>query len=130
MILIKREQNANGSYSNQTSSALIDGYYILPEELMPPHFPFFTIDSVDGDTITAVTDGEYPAVPAEDRRKQAYETEPIIEYNGGLITVDEARNICLEYYFESTERAVEIVDELTAKITDAKEQIRGRDYGV
>ena len=127
MRIVKREQNENGSYSNQTASVCRDGWYILPDELVPEHFPFFDIVSVDGDTITEVTDGEFPAVPAEERRKAAYETEPIIEYDGGLITVDEAREICLEYWFENTERANEIVLELTDKITAAKNAIRERE---
>lgn len=131
MILVKYEQNANGAHENQTSSVKLDGWLVMPDDLVTPHFPFFTIEEVDEDgVITAITDGEFPPVPAEDIRRYAYEHDAVIEYEGKLITVDEARNICLEYFFESTERAQDIVDELTQKITDAKEQIRGRDYGV
>lgn len=61
--------------------------------------------------------------PAE-KREYAYETEPIIEYGDGIITVDDARKICDEYAYEDTDRARSIVAELTAKITAAKQAIR------
>lgn len=129
MLIVKIDPNENGSHNNQTATECFDGWAILPSELIPEHFPFFTIDEIDGDTIKAVTDGEYPAVEIspEQRREIAYETEPIIEYNGAMITVDAARNVCMEYDYEDTDRARLIVTELIAKITEAKETIRERE---
>ena len=126
MILVEKTPKANGGYGNMEASTFREGYYILPDELKPEHFPFFTINAVESDVITSVTDGEYPAVSAEITRRKAYESEPIVEYGGNLITVDEARNICMEYEFETTDRAIGIVSELMAKITAAKEAIRAR----
>ena len=60
----------------------------------------------------------------EQRRSNAYQTRPMIEFGNGIITVDEARNICEEYVYEDTERAQAIITELRAKITAAKQAIR------
>ena len=58
------------------------------------------------------------------RRQNAYQNKPIIEFGNEIITVDEARNLCNEYIYDGTERATEIITELSAKIANAKQQIR------
>ena len=126
MILVKEIAKENGSHENQTCDHTLEGYLVLPDELKPEHFPFFSITSYEGNTITAVEDGVFPAVSAEINRRNAYENDRVIDYGGDLITVDEARNICMEYEFETTDRAMGIVSELMAKITAAKEAIRAR----
>ena len=60
----------------------------------------------------------------EEQRKYAYETRKSIEYNKNMLTVDEAITICLKYLFEETDKAKEIIAELSQKITEAKEAIR------
>lgn len=64
-----------------------------------------------------------PLTPSQ-KREQAYGTEAIIEYNGQLITVNEAERQAQYYLFEDTETAKAIVAELTVKITEAKSKIR------
>ena len=129
MIIVKIEPNENGSHNNQTASFCPDGYAILPDYLIPEHFPFFTIDKIEEGIITELTDGTFPPVEIspEQRREKAYETESIIEYNNEMITVDAARAICMEYAYENTDRAKQIVAELIEKITEAKETIRRRE---
>lgn len=58
------------------------------------------------------------------RRQNAYATRPMIEFGNDIITVDEARNICGEYMYDGTEKAAQIIAELSAKIAAAKEAIR------
>lgn len=58
------------------------------------------------------------------RRQNAYATRPMIEFGNEIITVDEARSICNEYMYDGTERAKEIITELSVKIAEAKEAIR------
>ena len=127
MLIVKIEASENGSHKNQTATFCPEGYAILPEYLVPEHFPFFTIDSIEEGIITAVTDGIFPGVPAEERRRRAYETEQIISYGDTMLTVDAAREICSEYMCEDTDRARQIVSELTEKITVAKAAIRERE---
>ena len=57
--------------------------------------------------------------PAE-LRQQAYETEPIIEWQGELITVDAANDLWLKYSAEGSDVAAT----LSALIVDAKAKIR------
>lgn len=68
------------------------------------------------------------AVPDErtaaEKRKYAYETEALIDNDGEMITIDAARNICLEYMFDGTERSSEIINNLSNLIAVAKADIR------
>ena len=57
--------------------------------------------------------------PAE-QRKQAYETEPIINWGGQLITVDEANKLWTDYAAEDSAKA----ELLTGLIKEAKAAIR------
>ena len=53
-------------------------------------------------------------------REQAYELEKCVEWNGSMITVDEANNMFLEYEAEGNKKA----EELTRLIAAAKSKIR------
>ena len=63
-----------------------------------------------------------PFTPAE-LREQAYETEKCIEWDGDMLTVDEANQMYLRYDAEGyTTKA----NELTTLISQAKAEIRAR----
>ena len=72
------------------------------------------------------TDGvhwEYIPFTAAELREQAYETEKCIEWDGDMLTVDEANKMFLRYDAEGfTEKSAE----LTALISQAKAEIRAR----
>ena len=53
-------------------------------------------------------------------REQAYELEKCVEWNGSMITVDEANNMFLEYEAEGNKKA----EELIRLIAAAKSKIR------
>lgn len=55
-------------------------------------------------------------------REKAYETEKCIEWDGDMLTVDEANNMFLKYDAEGNEKS----DELTVLIAAAKAEIRKR----
>ena len=57
--------------------------------------------------------------PAE-LREQAYETEPLIEWQGELLTVDAANDLWLKYSAEGSE----VADTLSTLIAAAKAHIR------
>lgn len=65
---------------------------------------------------------EYIPFTPEELREQAYETEKLIEWDGVMLTVDEANDIFLKYDAEGNTKA----DELTALIAAAKAGIRER----
>lgn len=60
-----------------------------------------------------------PLTP-EQLREQAYETEPCIEWQGEMITVDQANDLWLKYSAEGSE----IANELSELIVEAKTKIR------
>ena len=62
-----------------------------------------------------------PFTPMELREK-AYETEKCIEWDGNIMTVDEANDMFLKYNAEGNAKA----DELTALIAASKAEIRER----
>lgn len=64
----------------------------------------------------------YPTSP--EKREHAYETEAIISWQGSQLTVDAANKLWSAYTAEGN---VEVAQELTALISDAKQQIR-HDY--
>ncbi|NDV45519.1 hypothetical protein D0T49_00430 [Paludibacter sp. 221] len=61
-----------------------------------------------------------------DQRQAAYATQPIIDWQGEMITVDEANKLFLDY---SAEGKAEIITELQGLIREAKEAIRGQYKG-
>ena len=65
---------------------------------------------------------EYIPFTPKELREQAYETEKCIEWDGTMMTIDEANDIFLKYYAEGNSKS----DELTTLIAAAKEVIRER----
>lgn len=113
------------TYFMPTSEQYAEFSYYPVDDTPRPEGMFYsyTWEMVDGKVTRVWHEEPDTRTPAE-KRGYAYETEPIIEYGDGIITVDEARNICDEYAYEDTDRAKEIVAELVAKITAAKQAIR------
>lgn len=65
---------------------------------------------------------KYIPFTPEELREQAYETEKLIEWDGTMLTVDEANDMFLKYDAEGNSKA----DELTALISAEKAKIRKR----
>lgn len=65
---------------------------------------------------------EYIPFTTAELREQAYETEKLIEWDGDMLTVDEANKIFLQYDAEGNEKA----NELTTLISQVKAEIRAR----
>ena len=63
---------------------------------------------------------EYIPYTPKELREHVYETEKIISYEGGMLTVDEANRKWQEYQAESNRKA----NELTRLIANAKATIR------
>lgn len=65
-----------------------------------------------------------PLVPytAKEEREIAYETLPLISFDGKTMTVDEAATMFWHYYPDSSRES--IVEELKEKISEAKDHIR------
>lgn len=64
----------------------------------------------------------FPDLTPLQQRKLAYETEPIINWEGQFITVDEANKLWTDYAAEDSAKA----ELLTGLIKEAKTAIRGR----
>ena len=52
---------------------------------------------------------EYISFTPMELREQAYELEKCVEWNGSMITVDEANNMFLEYEAEGNKKAEELI---------------------
>ena len=63
----------------------------------------------------------YPPIPNSEIREHEYETRKCIEWNGEMLTIDEANKMYWEYMIENR---TDITDELQAKIIAAKQAIR------
>lgn len=122
----------NGAHDNQEIMGVApetfpipDGWAIIPEDMETPGFPFgeITVDDSTPPVVTSWTPGEMPEpetlTPAQ-QRENAYNTEAIIEWDGGMITVTEAAQLWQYYAAEGNEKA----DMLTALIAQAKAEIR------
>lgn len=125
----------NGNHGNPTTEAIGD-CYILPDELIDGYistlgFALLTIAD-DGVTVTAVAENKtalddyllnHPAPPMREQRENAYNTDPVIEWQGRSITVTEAAALW-QYY--SAEGDAETAESLTALIVAAKAEIRAK----
>ena len=130
MRLIEVQALENGAHRNQTSSTVVpvpEGWAVIPDDMVCESFPFGEVKAkkVKGVmTVTSWTPGTLPepeAAPTPvELRQQAYETEPIIEWQGELITVDAANDLWLKYSAEGSDVAAE----LSALIVGAKAKIR------
>lgn len=125
----------NGSYGNPQSNGR-EGMYELPDELLGAYIETmgFAELTVEDGVVKAVAvnqaaydayQAEHPApeppTPAE-QREEAYNTEEIIDWDGGKITVTAAAQLWEYYAAEGSEKA----ETLTHLIAEAKADIRER----
>ena len=129
MKIVEIKALENGAHRNQTGNFthVPEGYARIPDDMaIPDTFPFVEIETAEIDgvmTVTKMTTGIVPEpeqpTPAE-LREQAYETEPLIEWQGELLTVDAANDLWLKYSAEGSE----VADTLSTLIAAAKAHIR------
>ena len=129
MRIIEIKTLNNGSHNNQTYHGVVpEGWAIIPKNFNTPNFPFGEIEVEKIDNVLTVTKwiaGEIPApiepvlTPTEQREK-AYQTLQIIEWQGSLITVDQANKIYYNYFVENNPKA----DDIQILIIAAKSDIR------
>lgn len=107
---------------------------ILPEELLQTYLEnkgFVKLKVSDGTIVEIEKNVEaYDAymeanpemvVPASELRRIAYETEPIVEWEGNMITVDQAEDLFGKYFAEGRE---DVYETLRRVIAEAKTTIR------
>lgn len=117
----------NGAHRNQTfHGVLLDGWAIIPDDMETPNFPFGEVDVAEVDGVMTVakwTAGQHPEAvkptPTE-QRENAYNTDPVIEWGGEMLTVTQAATMWQYYAAEGSEKA----SELQALIATAKQTIR------
>ncbi len=117
-----------GHRSQGYHGEVLSGYALIPAEMETPNFPFGEVEvsEVDGImTVTKWTPGEMPEpevvtpTPTQQREK-AYDTQPIVEWEGEQMTVTQAAQKWQYYAAEGSTKA----DELQALIAAAKQTIR------
>ena len=125
-MFIKTTANENGSYDNQTGGGFPgEGWAVVPDDMtIPDSFPFVNITVADG-VVSEMTAGVVPTPPeptASEKREYAYNNEPIVEWDGKMLTVTQAA-LKWEYY---AAEGSSVADELTVLIAAAKAEIRAR----
>lgn len=127
MRMLEVKAQDNGAHNNQTFHGILpDGWAVIPADMETPNFPFGDVEVAEVDrvmTVTKWTAEEIPEpverTPAE-KREEAYNTQPLIEWEGGLLTVTQAATKWQYYAAEGSENA----DELKTLIAAAKQTIR------
>ncbi len=113
MTIISIEKLAPGWHMAQSQShrteVWLDGYIEVPEALSDLAFSTggYCDLVIENGVLTDIIPMPRPAptlTPAE-QRKQAYETEPLIEWDGDTITVDAANQLWLGYAAEESPKA-------------------------
>lgn len=105
---------------------IMEGYALIPADMETPNFPYGEVEASEVDgvmTVTKWTPGEVPtlATPTPtQQREEAYNTTPIIEWEGQMLTVTQAATKWYYYAAEGNAKA----DELQALIATAKQTIR------
>lgn len=128
MRIIEISAQDNRAHRNQTGTffTVPDGWAIIPDDMVCENFPFGEIEVKEIDGIMTVIKwipGEIPAEPTlspSELREQAYSTEPIINWEDDLLTVDEANDLFNKYFAEASEKA----NQLQLLIIEAKTSIR------
>ena len=117
----------NGAHDNQDYyGVLLDGWAVVPDDMDTPNFPFGEVEVAEVDgvmTVTKWTAGELPEPEMPDpaqQREEAYNTQPIIEWEGGLLTVTQAAQKWQYYAAEGNPKA----DVLQTLIATVKQTIR------
>lgn len=131
MYYINLIPNKSGNYGNPNS---YKQGYILPDSLLGDYLEakgFVNIEVRD-DTVVSLTINqvaydaymsehpEYAPTPSE-QRKHIYETEPLISWQGEILTIDEAEELFGHYFAEGKQETYETLQNL---IAPAKAAIR------
>lgn len=127
MKIIKIEAFDSGAHDNQswTQMQIPNGWAIIPDDInIPETFPFVNIE-VQDNVVISMTEGVVPEpedtrTPAQ-KREEAYNTLACISWRDEEITVTKA---ALQWQYYTAEGNVEIAQQLTALIAEAKAQIR------
>lgn len=135
---ISIEADIKGQHAYQRSNVRIAppaGWCIVPEGMLPlENFPYGEIETEIIDEVTYLTKWMPLPIPevvpptptAEELRKNAYETEEIINWPEGtdtMITVDQANLLYLDYFAEGNQ---DVCTKLQTLIATAKNDIRNR----
>lgn len=85
-------------------------------------YPFYDFVTDEHENLIDVVETEKPIEPvvSAQQREQEYRSNPLIEWQGENITVDQANTVYLQYSAEGSPKAIEI----QGLIVDAKESIR------
>ena len=137
--IIEIEALENGAHRNQSFPGFVpDGWALISENEETPNFPFGEVeaellpfgepDPETGEvekvmTVTKWTPWEVPepeTLTSTQQREQAYNTQPVIEWEGEMLTVTQAATKWQYYAAEGSAKA----DELQALIAAAKQRIR------
>lgn len=126
MKYIQSRANPSGAYPAPMSSPFPGAVEITDEQaaLLVEYAGFVTVEN--GEVIPNTEAWESvkagPPIPvAADLRENAYNTQAIIEWGGGLLTVTQAAQ---KWQYYAAEGDYEKTDELTGKIAAAKQTIR------
>lgn len=119
----------NGAHRNQSFPGFVpEGWAVIPEDMDTPNFPFGEVEVAEVDSVMTVTKwmpGEVPApevvapTPTQ-QREEAYNAQPIVEWEDALLTVTQAAQKWQYYAAEGSAKA----DELQVLIATAKQTIR------
>lgn len=127
MYVVEIIKRPNGSHRNHTYNDVVpDGWAVIPENMETQNFPFGDVEvsEINGVmTVTKWTPGEMPVPKAPtptQQREQTYNTQPIVEWEGEMLTVTQAATKWQYYASEGSTKA----DELQALIAAAKQAIR------
>ena len=126
--IVEIKSLADGSHRSQTyHGEVMDGYALILDGTETPNFPYGEVEAAEVDgvmTVTRWTPGEVPAPvepsPAE-QREAAYNTQPIVEWEGNLLTVTQAAT---KWQYYAAEGDMVMADSLTVLIAAAKQTIR------
>lgn len=139
MKMLEIEKRENGAHRNQTFNGVLpDGWAVIPDDMELSNFPFGDAkaellpfgepDPETGEipqvmTMTEWAPGEIlePEAPhPPQQREEAYNTQPIIEWDGEMLTVTQAAQMWQYYAAEGSWKA----ETLQSLIADAKGKIR------
>lgn len=121
----------SGAHRNQTYHGILsDGWAVVPDNMVLENFPFGRVEAAEVDGIMTVTKWTPSAMPEPiepertpaEQREAAYNTQPLIEWDGETLTVTQAAQKWQYYAAEGSTRA----DELQALIATTKQTIRAQ----
>lgn len=120
---------SSGLHRSQTyHGEVMDGYALIPEDMDTPNFPYGEVEATEINGVMTVTKWTPSAMPEPiepestpaEQREDAYNTQPLIEWDGEMLTVTQAAQKWQYYAAEGSTKA----DELRVLIAAAKQTIR------